>query len=124
MPVRDDNMSKVDIARRTPEYIACLDELLGAVDPDEDGEYNVLRQLVHRAGAGWICANNHCRGINNLVDNRCCGCDSKRPTARSRPQPEDLTRCSIEYRRNEKRKQALQNDSLLTYSNEPQAAEG
>lgn len=83
--------------RRTPEYEACLDELIGAVE--SDSEYNTLRQLVHRAGAGWICASHSCRGINVHSDRRCCGCNALKPKVRDVPENEDMTRCSVDYQR-------------------------
>ena len=69
--------------RKTAEYELCIDELIGAVESEV--EYNTLRQLVHRSGAGWICATNSCRGINVHSDSRCSGCDKMRPKLRDIP---------------------------------------
>lgn len=83
--------------RHSMDYETCLDELIGAVE--SDAEYNTLRQLVHRAGAGWICATNRCRGINPHSESKCCGCDGKRPKLRDVPESEDIIRCSVDYQR-------------------------
>jgi flavoprotein len=100
MDTLTEQTGRVAKTRKTPEYEMCLDELLGAVESEE--EYNLLRQLVHRAGAGWICATNNCRGINVHSDGRCVGCDKMRPKLRDVPVLEDMTRLSIDYQRQER----------------------
>jgi hypothetical protein len=85
--------------RKTAEYEMCLDDLIGAVESDV--EYNTLRQLVHRSGAGWICASSSCRGINASSDGRCCGCNKLRPKVRDIPVPESSIGSTVRHSRSE-----------------------
>jgi hypothetical protein len=107
--------ARAERTKKSMEFVAALDLLLSAVESDE--EYNTLRQLVHRSGAGWVCATNWCRGINNHVDGRCCGCDKLRPRNRETPVPESTIGMSIAYGRRIRREaEARQNVSEVVDS--------
>lgn len=81
-----------------------MNRLISAVTVDEfdkDGvsEYDVLSRLAVKAGLMWRCINPQCEGLNHLNCTRCDNCNSRRPKAHSKPEPEDMRGISLDYQR-------------------------
>ena len=72
--------------RMTPEYEACINELIGAalaLDSGDVDEYDVLARIMVKAGAAWRCL--HCDGINRQKNATCDNCEKRRPKQREVP---------------------------------------
>ena len=84
--------------RKTPQYEACIDEMIAGVTPDNlyttlDGErideYTLLGRLMVKAGVAWVCLNDKCRGINVHKNLTCDNCRGRKPKSRSVVEAED-----------------------------------
>lgn len=64
-----------------------MDRLIGAVDLDNDDvdEYNVLGNIMVRAGIMWKCLDRSCNCINHLNALTCDNCGRKKAKSRDIP---------------------------------------
>ena len=77
--------------RLTPEYEACVNELIGAalaLDSGDTDEYDVLARIMVKAGAAWRCL--ECDGLNRQKNKTRDNCDTRRPKSRLVPKAESL----------------------------------
>lgn len=83
--------------RLSSNYQVAVNEILGAVDPEEvyttlDGErlneYTLVTRVLAKAGAGWICAHKGCGCLNLQSSTSCDVCGKRRPPRKSIPKAE------------------------------------